>query len=442
MVTGVAFSPDGKRLATGGHDRTVRLWDAATGRSLRVLGRHQYPVSHVAFSADARRVAAAGGGFRYQTAPELKIWSVDSVATPLALSGHADMVWGVDFSPDGRRLVSCSEDRTVRVWDARTGQELLTLRGHAQPVLRVRFSPDGRQVASTSDDRTVKIWDSATGQELLTLRGHTREVIGVAFSRDGRRLATGGCDQTVRVWDLATSQEVLTLRGHTARVFGVVFGPDDRWIASGSEDGTVKLWEVTPPTAELRLEREAAGLVNQLVEHLLLKEEVLERLRRDPGLGEALRQQALTLAGRYREDPNRFNRASRAALQKPGADEAGYRLALRQAQAVCRLRPDWCTGFHTLAIAQYRLGQYREALASLQKVEEFHAKQKVGPEANDLAVQAMAQHHLGQKEQAQATLQRLRDSMRQAGWDRINEARAFLDEAEALIAGKPAAAQK
>jgi WD40 repeat protein/tRNA A-37 threonylcarbamoyl transferase component Bud32 len=441
-VAGVAFSPDGEQLATGSHDRMVRLWEAATGRFLRVLGGHQYAVHHVVFSPDAQRVAAAGGGRRFQKAAELRIWSLGPGPTPLDLLGHTAMVWAVDFSPDGKRLVSGSEDRTARVWDTQTGKELLAFRGHSLAVLGVRFSADGRRVASTSDDRTIKIWDSATGQEFFTLRGHNREVIGVAFSRDGRRLATASCDQTVKVWDLATGQEVLTLRGHTSRVFGVVFGPDDQWIASSGEDGTVRLWEVIPLTPELRNQREAAALVNRLAESLLFKEDVVARLRQDAGLGESLRQQALTLAERYVEDPNRFNRVSRAALQKPGADEARYRLALRQAQAICRLRPDRCIGFHTLAIAQYRLGQYHEALVSVQKAQEFHAKQKLGPDASDLAVQAMAQFHLGQKEPAQATLQRLRELLKQPGWDRNNDARAFLDEAEALIAGKPAAAQK
>ena len=129
------------------------------------------------------------------------------------------------------------------MWDAETGQETLTLKGHTSAVISVAFSPDGKRLASGSDDRTVKVWDAATGQETLTLKGHTGSVRSVAFSPDGKRLASASDDRTVKVWDAATGQETLTLKGHTGGVMSVAFSPDGKRLASASDDRTVKVWD-------------------------------------------------------------------------------------------------------------------------------------------------------------------------------------------------------
>jgi WD40 repeat protein len=161
----------------------------------------------------------------------------------LTLNGHTDGVHSVCFSPDGKRLVSASVDKTVKVWDALTGQEVLNLKGHTEPVLSVCFSPNGKRLASASWDNTVKVWDAATGQEVLSLQGHTGWVTSVCFSRDGTRLASAAYDNTVKVWDAQTGQDVLTLSGHTGAVTSVCFSRDGKRLASASEDETVKLWD-------------------------------------------------------------------------------------------------------------------------------------------------------------------------------------------------------
>ena len=234
-VCGVAFSPDGKRLAAGSYDYMVRLWDAATGAALQTLQGHTSSVYGVAFSPDGKRLAS---GSHDNT---VRLWDAATGAALQTLQGHTGWVWGVAFSPDGKRLAAGSYDNMVRLWDAATGAALQTLQGHTSSVWGVAFSPDGKRLASGSDDNTVRLWDAATGAALQTLQG-TSYVRGVAFSPDGKRLASGSCDNTVRLWDAATGAALQTLQGHTSSVHGVAFSPDGKRLASSSNDNTVRLW--------------------------------------------------------------------------------------------------------------------------------------------------------------------------------------------------------
>ena len=246
-VYGVAFSPDGRLLASGGRDWTVRLWDPATGEHLRTLTGHAGTVRGVAFSPDGR-LLASGCGDR-----TVRLWDLATGEHLRTLSGHG--VLGVAFSPDGRLLASGGRDWTVRLWDPATGEHLRTLTGHAGTVRGVAFSPDGRLLASgcgdrrlLAGDRMVWLWDPATGEHLRTLTGHADAIWGVAFSPDGRLLASGCGDRTVRLWDPATGEHLRTLTGHADAIWGVAFSPDGRLLASGCGDRTVRLWD--PATGE------------------------------------------------------------------------------------------------------------------------------------------------------------------------------------------------
>jgi hypothetical protein len=215
----------------------VKLWDAHTGREALTLRGHTDAVTGVAYSPDGTRLASASWD------RTVRVWDVGSGQAVLTLEGHTDALTGVAWSPGGTRLASASEDQTVRVWDARSGRELLTLKGHAGPVRGVAFSPDGTRLATASDDETVKLWDADSSAEVLTLKGHTSPVESVAWSPDGTRLATASVDQTVRVWDARSGQEALTLKGHSGVVLSVVFSADGSRLACAARDRTVRVWD-------------------------------------------------------------------------------------------------------------------------------------------------------------------------------------------------------
>ncbi|MEH2066129.1 MAG: NB-ARC domain-containing protein [Nostoc sp.] len=237
-VKSVAFSPDGQTLASGSDDQTVKLWDIRNGNCLTTLHGHSNWVRSVAFSPDGQTLAS---GSEDQT---VKLWDVHTGKCLKTFQGNTNRVRSVAFSPDGQTLASGSEKQTIKLWDIRSGECLTTLEGHSNWVRSVAFSPDGQILASGSDDKTVKLWDVHNGKCLKTLQGHSNRVWSVAFSPDGEILASGGDDPTVKLWDVRKSECLKNLHGHSNRVMSVAFSPDGQTLASGSENQTVKLWDV------------------------------------------------------------------------------------------------------------------------------------------------------------------------------------------------------
>jgi WD40 repeat protein len=282
VVSGVAFSPDGKRMVSASNDKTLRLWNADTGQPIGPpMTGHTDAVTSVAFSPDGHQIVS--GSWDYT----LRRWDGDT-GQPLgaAMTGHSEAVTSVAFSPDGHQIVSGSSDQTLRRWDAHTGQPLGSpISGHTAAVNGVAFSPDGQRIISGSTDKTLRLWDSHTGQPQGAPITNPDEVTGVAFSPDGhlivsastrtdtlrlwdaesrqpvgpamtgsgngvafspdsRRLASGGADHTVAVWDVKTGRRIgAPLTGHSSYVQAVAFSPDGRRILSGGGDHTVRVWD-------------------------------------------------------------------------------------------------------------------------------------------------------------------------------------------------------
>jgi WD40 repeat protein len=249
-VSSVSFSPDGKFLASGSKDNTVKVWEVGSWREVATLRGHGWSVWSVTFSPDGKFLAS---GNRDKTVrivdwsnliTWVKVWEVGSWQAVAILIGHDSDVWSVAFSPDGKFLASGNDRRTVKVCEVGSWGIVAILRGHEGDVWSVAFSPDGKFLASGSEDRTVKVWKVGSWQEVTTLRGHGNGVNSVAFSPDGKFLASGSDDKTVKIWEVESWQEVTTLRGHRGDVTSVAFSPDGKFLASGSTDSRVVVWKV------------------------------------------------------------------------------------------------------------------------------------------------------------------------------------------------------
>ena len=241
-VLSVAYSPDGKTIASGSSDKTVKLWDVTTGENIASLEGHTWEIRSVAFSPDGRTLASAGGRDR-----TLKLWDVATRKNIATLSGHGELVVSVAYSPDGKTIASGSWDTTIKLWDAATGRSIHTLNGHSNYVSSVKFSPNGKTIASGSADKTVKLWDISSGKNIATLTGHSAYVSSVAFSPDGKILASGSADGTVKLWDLANDTNSATLNFPALSAYGdvsVVFSPDGKTLASAGLGRKITLWDV------------------------------------------------------------------------------------------------------------------------------------------------------------------------------------------------------
>ncbi|MFE7741757.1 TIR domain-containing protein [Nocardia sp. NPDC057455] len=244
-VWDAVFSPDGRRVVTGGLDLRLRSLDADSGEP--VEEPQQIPtgtlgVQFKRLSPDGRRAVTS------QLGGPLRLWDVESgQPTGQPLNVDLGLLGDVAVSPDGRRVVTGGQDGTVRLWDAESGRPIgRPMTGHTNAVASVVFSADGRRVVSGSYDRTVRLWDAESGQPIRQpMTGHTTSVESVVFSPDGRRVASGGSDGTARLWDVESGRSIgRPLNGHADYVSSLAFSPDGRWVVTGDYGGIMRLWDV------------------------------------------------------------------------------------------------------------------------------------------------------------------------------------------------------
>lgn len=242
----VAYSPDGKWLATASGDPgqfgSVKLWLAEPnggGKPVRDLLESTDSVFAVAFSPDSKLLAAAGAD------RAIRVWEVESGKELVLIEDHADWILDVSFSPDGKRLVSASRDKTSKVFDVEKKESLVTFPGHGQTVYTAAFHPDGKRVYSGGEDNLIRIWGPDNdGKQSGQIGGFGGAVFRLQFTPDGKEFLACGPDKSVRVFNAANNSAARTLAGHTDWVYSIAVSPDGKTVASGSWDGEVRLWNL------------------------------------------------------------------------------------------------------------------------------------------------------------------------------------------------------
>jgi WD40 repeat protein/tRNA A-37 threonylcarbamoyl transferase component Bud32 len=233
-VVAVVFTTDGAAVVSGGADKTLRLWDAATGAERARFGQTPQSIGCLAALPGTGNVVAGQGA-------SIRVWDPLKGQEVQRLAGHTDAVRGIAPLPGGQRLLSAGDDRILRLWDLSSGRELHRLAGHRAAIAGIALSPDGRFAASAGRDQTLRLWDVARGHEVRTFPVPRGPVLAVAFTADGTMLLSAHFDTTLRLWQVDTARELRRFSGHRQMVTGAV--ACGALVASASHDQTVRVWD-------------------------------------------------------------------------------------------------------------------------------------------------------------------------------------------------------
>jgi WD40 repeat protein len=251
FVQCIAWSPDGKYVASGHDNGLLVIWNTSTGQMYRQYRGHLNRVMAAAWTPDSKQVLTGGED------KTMRLWDLARGTEVRRFEGHTDWLFNVAVSSDGKRALSCSglwagtwqpgTDRTARLWDLATAKEVRQFKGHTSWIHFCVFAPDGRHVLTGGGDHTVRLWDADTGKEVRRFQGHTSDVWAGGFSRDGQRAVTVSNDKTVRVWQVATGKQLLVMRaeipGADGFNSGAVYAGGDRVLAGSRPDNTIRMWD-------------------------------------------------------------------------------------------------------------------------------------------------------------------------------------------------------
>jgi WD40 repeat protein/serine/threonine protein kinase len=402
LPAALAFSVNGSRLAVGepsprsGEAHAIAVWDTSLGRfpeehSLRLAG-HDERIAALAFSPEGRRVASGS------TDGTVVVWDAGSGARVDGHSRHGGWVLSLAFHPSAPLLASGGSDDTVVLHDLSGGDAGWRLDDLQAPAQALEFSPDGTQLA-LGTGRDVRLIDMTTRQELL-LRGHQDDLLDLTWHPRQARLATSSRDGTVRLWDTDTGMTLVTLRP-SAPALSVAFDAAGERLLT-TEGNTLVSWETAPPSrtwSERRARAEVTGQAQdtfkRLIDQLVDPREVVAALEQDLELPIAVRGEALRLASNFGQDPWRLAESAWAVLVDRGATPNERAAALRRARAAAELAPDEPRLMSVLALAWHRAGDPVAAITWAEAADARNRRAPTYPQSWDLFVLSLAHRALG-----------------------------------------------